>query len=181
MHATGELSGRNNERESGCAAARRGSRASYMEFGLGIGATGRKERKSFTVTPGYPPDRARRGKRVNPVKRFGTDTGVVNPKNTNDEPGNPIPHRRSGFCTPNSRSRKDVIIIGDAHRSGGSHKGKTKVKRLRCAASTSRRPASTDFHTIPKPGELELEYNTWGKTIRPITPATRSVGPDEGR
>jgi quinoprotein glucose dehydrogenase len=151
--ATGELIWMHSEREGA-----RGTAAPRQLSGRGLAywTDGREERILY-VTPGYRliALNARNGI---PVAGFGQD-GAVDLKQNDDQVIDPLSPDIGLHATPTVAG--DVVIVGAAHKSGGSPKSKTNVKGYARGFDVRTGKRLWIFHNIPLPGEFG--YNTWEK------------------
>ena len=149
--ATGELLWMHSENEG-----ERGANAPRQLSGRGVAYwTDGKEARILYVTPGYRliALNARTGV---PVPTFGKD-GVVDLKLDDDQPIDPVTGEVGLHATPTVAG--DVVIIGAAHRSGGTPRSKGNVKGYVRGFDARTGKRLWIFHTIPQPGEFGIE--TW--------------------
>ena len=150
---SGEMLWMHSEREGprGAAAPRQ-----LSGRGLAYWTDGREERILY-VTPGYRliALEARTGTLVT---NFG-QRGVVDLKLDDDQPIDLVTGEVGLHSTP--VIAKDVIIVGAAHLSSGSPRGKSNVKGYVRAFDVRTGKRLWIFHTIPQPGEFG--NNTWEK------------------
>ena len=135
----------------------RGTNAIRRMSGRGVAywTDGQNDERIFLVTIGYQLV-ALDAKTGRPVPGFGTD-GIVDLKLNNDQLIDPI----SGEIGWNSAPvvARDVVIVGAAHRGGGSPPSRENVKGYIRGFDVRTGQRTWIFHTIPRPGEFGRD--TW--------------------
>ncbi len=151
--ATGELKWVHSEREGA-----RGTAAPRQLSGRGLAywTDGREERVLY-VTPGYRLV-ALDAKTGLPVASFGSN-GILDLKLDDDQQIDLVTGEVGLHATPVVAG--DTVIVGAAHKSGGSPKSKTNVKGYVRGFDVRTGKRLWIFHTIPLPGEYG--FNTWEK------------------
>jgi quinoprotein glucose dehydrogenase len=148
---TGELLWMQSENEGarGDAAPRKGAGR-----GLAYWSSG-SDRRIVYVTPGYRMI-ALDAKTGVPIARFGRN-GVVDLKLENDQDLDPIQGEIGLNAAPIVAG--DVIVIGAAHRSGGSPVSRRNARGYVRGFDVRTGKRLWIFHTIPRPGQFG--YETW--------------------
>ena len=135
----------------------RGTNAIRRMSGRGVAywTDGQDDERIFLVTIGYQLV-ALNAKTGRPVPGFGTD-GIVDLKLNNDQLIDPL----TGEIGWNSAPivARDVVIVGAAHRSGGSPPSRENVKGYIRGFDVRTGQRTWIFHTIPRPGEFGRD--TW--------------------
>src|SRR5215813_6876896 len=149
--ATGELLWTHSEREG-----TRGTNAPRQLSGRGLAywTDGREERILY-VTPGYRLI-ALDAKTGAPVRSFGKD-GSVDLKLEDDQEIDPLSGEIGLHATPVVAG--DTVIVGAAHKPGGTPSSKTNVKGYVRGFDVRTGKRLWIFHTIPLPNEYGAE--TW--------------------
>ena len=116
---------------------------------------GRGDERIFMVTIGYQLV-ALDAKTGIPVREFG-QSGIVDLKQNDDQVLDPI----TGEIALNSGPvvARNVVIVGAAHRAGGSPRSKTNAKGYTRGFDVKTGKRLWIFHTIPQPGEYGND--TW--------------------
>jgi quinoprotein glucose dehydrogenase len=123
--------------------------------GLSYWSDGKEERIIY-VTPGYQMV-ALNAKTGDRVPTFGTD-GIVDLKTGLDQEGLDLTTAEIGLHAAPIIS-KDIIVVGAAHREGGTPRSKTNVKGYIRGFDVRTGKRVWVFHTIPMKGEAG--YETW--------------------
>ena len=169
--ATGELIWMHGEQEghSGAAAPRQ-----LSGRGLAYWTDGREERILY-VTPGYRLI-ALDAKTGALVTSFGKD-GVVDLKLDDDQEMDLVTGEVGLHAAPVVAG--DAIIVGAAHRSGGSPGSKTNVKGYVRGFDVRTGKRLWIFHTIPRPDEVRVRH--LGERLRRVHRQHWRMGPDQRR
>jgi len=164
--ATGELLWVHSEKEGP-----RGANAPRQLSGRGLAYwTDGNEERILYVTPGYRLI-SLNAKTGMPVPGFGQG-GVVDLKLDDDQQIDLITGEVGLHATP--MVAKDVVIVGAAHRAGGSPKSKANVKGYVRGFDVKTGKRLWIFHTIPRPGEYGID--TWENDSWSYTGNTGSWG-----
>jgi quinoprotein glucose dehydrogenase len=151
--ATGEIIWTHREVEG-----QRGANAPRQLSGRGLAYwTDGTEERILYVTPGYRLI-ALDAKTGSPISSFGVN-GVVDLKREDDQDIDLITGEVGLHATP--VVAKNVVIVGAAHRSGGSPRSRNNIKGYVRGFDVKTGKRLWIFHTIPLPGEFG--FNTWEK------------------